>query len=59
MPAKFEVFESKGEFRFRLKASNGQIVAQSQGYTTKAACLNGIKSIKKNAATAAVVEVEK
>lgn len=59
MAAKFEVYQSKnGEFRFRLKASNGQIIAQGQGYTTKASCMNGIESIKTNAATAEVVEVE-
>ena len=58
MSAKFEVFQSKnGDFRFRLKAANGEIVAQSQGYTTKSACLNGIESIKTNAASAEVVEV--
>ena len=59
MSAKFEVYQSKnGEFRFRLKAANGQIIAHGQGYTTKAACMNGIESIKKNAASADVVEVQ-
>jgi uncharacterized protein YegP (UPF0339 family) len=50
--AKFEVYQSgkKDEFRFRLKADNGQIVLSSEGYTTKASCLNGIESVKKNAA---------
>lgn len=49
--AKFEVYQSgkKNEFRFRLKASNGQIILSSEGYTTRAACLNGIASVKKNA----------
>jgi len=47
---KFEVYADKaGEFRFRLKARNGQIIATSEGYKTKAACLNGIESVKKNA----------
>lgn len=48
--AKFEVYQSgkKAEFRFRLKASNGQIILSSEGYTTKASCLNGIDSVKKN-----------
>ena len=59
MAAKFEVWESKGEFRFRLKAANGQIIAQSQGYANKASCLKGIESIKNNAGGAPVVEVEK
>jgi uncharacterized protein YegP (UPF0339 family) len=48
--AKFEVYQSgkKGEFRFRLKASNGQIILSSEGYTSKASCLNGIESVRKN-----------
>ncbi|MBQ4265189.1 MAG: YegP family protein [Clostridia bacterium] len=54
---KFEVYADKrGEFRFRLKATNGQQIAASEGYTTKAACLNGIESIRKNAAGAPIVE---
>lgn len=50
--AKFEVYQSgqKEEYRFRLKADNGQIILSSEGYTTKASCLNGIESVKKNAA---------
>ena len=39
-----------GEFQFSLKASNGQEILASEGYTTKAACQNGIESVKKNAA---------
>lgn len=59
MPAKFEIYKDpKGEFRFRYKAANGQIVAQGQGYSSKAGCLNGIKSIQENASSAEVVEVE-
>jgi uncharacterized protein YegP (UPF0339 family) len=55
---KFEVYiDSADEFRFRLKASNGQIIAASQGYSSKAACLKGIESIKKNAPLAEVVEL--
>ena len=47
---KFELYQDKaGEYRFRLKARNGQIVAISEGYTTKAACENGIESVRKNA----------
>ncbi|MFI2744515.1 YegP family protein [Zhouia sp. PK063] len=41
-----------GEFQFDLKAGNGQIILTSEGYTTKAACLNGIASVKKNAPNA-------
>jgi uncharacterized protein len=50
--AKFEVYQSgkNNEFRFRLKADNGQNILSSEGYTSKAACLNGIESVKKNAA---------
>lgn len=46
---KFVVTTRKnGEFQFNLKAGNGQVILSSQGYTTKAACLNGIESVKKN-----------
>lgn len=54
---KFELYTDKaGEFRFRLKATNGQIIAVSEGYTSKAGCENGIESVKKNAADAEIVE---
>ncbi len=54
---KFEMYEDKaGEFRFRLKARNGEIIATSEGYKTKANCENGIDSVKKNAPEAEVVE---
>lgn len=54
---KFEVYKDKaGEFRFRLKATNGQIIAVGEGYKAKSGCLNGIESIKKNAPDADVVE---
>ena len=54
---KFEMYVDKaGEFRFRLKATNGQVIAVSEGYTSKAGCENGIESVKKNAADAEVVE---
>lgn len=44
---KFEMFEDKaGQFRFRLKATNGKIIGTSEGYTGKAGCLNGIESVK-------------
>ena len=57
---KFEVYtDKKGEFRFRLKAGNGQIIATGEGYKAKSGCLNGIESIKKNAPTADVVEETK
>ncbi len=39
---------ANGEFQFNLKAGNGQVILASEGYTTKAACENGIESVKKN-----------
>jgi len=38
-----------GEFQFNLKATNGQVILTSEGYTTKAACLAGVESVRKNA----------
>ncbi|MGN8890541.1 YegP family protein [Dysosmobacter sp. HCP28S3_G4] len=56
---KFEVYTDKaGEFRFRLKATNGQIIAVGEGYKAKAGCLNGIASVQKNAPDAEIVEQE-
>jgi uncharacterized protein YegP (UPF0339 family) len=54
--AKFTVFkDAKGEFRWRLRASNSKIVATSgEGYKTKASCLRGIEILKTEGATAAV-----
>lgn len=53
---KFEVYTDKaGEFRFRLKATNGQVIAVSEGYTTHVNCLNGVESVKNNAPDAEVV----
>ena len=54
---KFEIYADKsGEFRFRLKAKNGQIIATGEGYTAMKSCLNGIESIKKNADSPTEVE---
>lgn len=54
---KFEIYTDKaGEYRFRLKARNGEIIATSEGYKAKASCLNGIESVRKNAPDANVVE---
>ena len=56
----FEVYADKaGEFRFRLKARNGEIIATGEGYKAKKSCLNGIDSIKRNAPEAEVVEEKK
>ena len=54
---KFEIYADKaGEFRFRLKATNGQVIAVSEGYKAMASCVNGVESVKKNAPDAEVVE---
>ena len=56
---KFEVYTDKaGEYRFRLKARNGEIIATGEGYKLKGGCLNGIDSIRRNAPEADVVKVE-
>ena len=55
---KFEVYTDKGgEFRFRLKATNGQIIAVSEGYKAIASCFNGIESVRKNAADCKIEKV--
>ncbi|CAD0217041.1 hypothetical protein EN41_05025 [Agrobacterium tumefaciens] len=54
---KFEVFKDKaGEFRFRFRASNGEIMFSSEGYKAKASVLNAIESIKKNSPGAETVD---
>lgn len=54
---KFELFRDKsGQYRFRLKARNGEVIASSDGYTSKGACLDGIESVRKNAAVAQLVK---
>ena len=54
---KFEMYKDKaGEYRFRLKATNGEIIAVSEGYTTLANCKNGVESVKKNAPDTEIVE---
>ena len=55
---KFEVYVDKaGEYRFRLKAKNGEIIATGEGYKALAGCKNGIESIRKNAPDAEIKEV--
>ena len=55
---KFEIYkDSEGEYRFRLLARNGEIIACSEGYVTIAMCKKGITAVKK-CATAKVVETE-
>jgi hypothetical protein len=49
MPAKFELYkDKKGEFRFRLKAGNGETILVSEGYKDRSGAQNGIESVKKN-----------
>ena len=54
---KFEMYvDNAGEYRFRLKATNGQVIAVSEGYVAKDSCENGIDSVKKNSDGAEIVE---
>ena len=56
---KFEIYKDKGgEFRFRLKATNGQIIAVSEGYKAMKSCRNGIASVQKNAVTDKIIVEE-
>jgi len=58
MSAKFQIFKDKaGEFRFRLKAPNGLIVAASQKYTTKQHALEGVESVKRHAPAANIEDI--
>ena len=53
---KFEIFKTKdGQFRFRLKASNGEPILASESYKAKDSCKNGIASVKKNAPEAPII----
>ena len=55
MAGKFELYkDAAGKFRFRLKAGNGEIIAVGEAYESKSAAVNGIDSVKRNAADAAV-----
>ena len=55
MPGKFVVKKgTTGKFRFSLLSTNGQIVATSEAYNTKASAMNGIKSVKNLAADATI-----
>ncbi len=56
---KFVVYTDKaGEYRFRLKAPNGKIIAASEGYKAIESCLNGVESVRKNVVDAPVVTDE-
>ena len=57
MAGKFQLKKTaSGQFMFNLKAGNGEIIATSEQYTTKAACKNGIESVRKNAPNAEIVD---
>ena len=59
MAGKFELFtDQAGKDRFRLKASNGQVIAASQAYASRKSALEGIASVRKHAPDAEIVEVE-
>ena len=54
---KFELYQDKaGQFRFRLRARNGKIIAVSENYSGKAVCLKGIESVKINSGEAGIME---
>lgn len=56
---KFEVYTDKaGEFRFRLKATNGQIICHSEGYKALNSCFNGVESVRKNVVDSEIVKAE-
>lgn len=58
MAGKFELYQDKGgDWRFRLKAGNGEVIATGQGYASKSGAVNGIDSVRRNA-DSEVVEVE-
>jgi uncharacterized protein YegP (UPF0339 family) len=59
MSAKFQIYkDSKGEYRFRLKAPNGEVIAVSEGYKSLDGCHNGIRSVKENAPKAIIEEID-
>jgi len=56
--AKFEIYEdSNKEWRFRLKAENGEIIASSEGYSSKRNCIKGAKSVQRVASGAQLIEL--
>jgi uncharacterized protein YegP (UPF0339 family) len=59
MSGKFEVYRDKaGTFRFRLKASNGQVVATGEAYDSKTAAKNGCEAVQRAASGAEIVETD-
>jgi uncharacterized protein YegP (UPF0339 family) len=57
MPAKFELYkDGQGKFRFRLRSANGEVIAASEAYNSKASAQNGIKAVQTAAPAAEVVD---
>ena len=57
-PGSFEVYQDgKEDYRFRLKAANGETIAVSEGYRSKASCLKGVESVKRSSQNAAIKEL--
>jgi len=54
MAAEFELYESGGQYRWRLQAANNEIIASGEAYTSKAAALEGIEDVKRIAPTAPI-----
>lgn len=57
MAARFEVYESSGQYRFRLKAANGEIVASGEAYESKSGAHEGCEAVKRAAAAATIEDV--
>ncbi len=59
MSAKFEWYaDENGKYHFKMKAGNGQVIAVSEPYGSKASCISGIESVRKNARDAEIVEAK-
>jgi len=60
MAGTFEVYKDKaGEYRYRLKSANGQVVASGQGYASLSGAKEGCSAVQRAADGAKIVEVEK
>ena len=58
MAGKFEIYtDSSGKFRFRLKAGNGEIIANSQAYETKASARKGVDAVIRATADSSVTDL--
>lgn len=54
---KYEIYkDAAGKFRWRLKASNGEIIASGEAYESKDGCKSGIQSVKTNAPKAEIFD---